>query len=240
MRIAMWSGPRNLSTAMMYSFGARSDCAVWDEPYYAAYLAASGQDHPMRKEILAAGELDPKAVASRCLGDIPGDKPVYYQKHMPHHMLPQFDRTWVRDMVNVFLIRDPARVIASYHAKLENPTLHDTGFLHQAELFDRIAQAQGVAPVVIDSYDILSDPGGMLRKLCARIGLGFQPAMLSWPKGGRQEDGAWAPHWYKSVWQSTGFGSPGTKAPEVSDQGRAVLEQAQPFYERLMEYKIQP
>lgn len=123
MRIAMWSGPRNLSTAMMYSFGNRPDTAIWDEPFYAAYLAATGLDHPLRTEILRAGEPDPAIVTTRCLGPIPHDKPVFYQKHMTHHMLPDFPTGWLNDVTNIFLIRRPDRVIASYHAKRENPSI---------------------------------------------------------------------------------------------------------------------
>ncbi|MBL4805842.1 MAG: HAD family hydrolase, partial [Rhodobacteraceae bacterium] len=188
MHIAMWSGPRNLSTAMMYSFGARDDCAVWDEPFYAAYLAKTGQDHPMQTEILAAGEHDPALVAKRCVGAIPSGKTVFYQKHMTHHMVPAFDRDWMFGLTNIFLIRHPAKVVASYHAKRENPSLDDLGFRQQAEIFDAITAATGIAPAVIDSDDLLANPAKMLTKLCDSIGLKFQPAMLNWPKGGHSND----------------------------------------------------
>ena len=148
MRIAMWSGPRNLSTALMYSFAARGDCAVWDEPFYAAYLKATGLDHPMADAVIAAGESDPMRVGAACAGDIPGGKPLFYQKHMTLHMIPSFDRGFMRQLTNVFLIRHPARVIASYSKKRESPTLDDVGFVQQAQLFDEVAAWLGRARLI--------------------------------------------------------------------------------------------
>ncbi|HEV8036654.1 MAG TPA: HAD family hydrolase, partial [Yoonia sp.] len=127
MRIAMWSGPRNLSTAMMYAFGNRADFAVWDEPFYAPYLKATGANHPMRDEIIAAHETDPTIVAQRCLDTIPGDKPHFYMKHMPHHMIAGFPLDWAQNCINIHLIRHPARVIASYGAKRDEMSLEDIG-----------------------------------------------------------------------------------------------------------------
>lgn len=238
MRIAMWSGPRNLSTAMMYAFGARNDCAVWDEPYYAAYLAATGLDHPMKEEILEQWEQDPGRVARRCLGPIPDGESVFYQKQMTHHMIPAFDRSWMKEMTNIFLIRDPARVIASYLIKRENPTLEDIGFKQQAELFEQVTEQTGTVPVVIDSVDILADPGGMLNNLCDRIGLDYQASMLSWPKGGHKDDGPWAPHWYQSAWASTGFGKAAENVTQTPDDSVALLELAQPFYDMMAKHKL--
>jgi hypothetical protein len=239
MRIAMWSGPRNLSTAMMYSFGARADCAVWDEPFYAAYLAHSDATHPMQAEILAAGIADPVEVARRCsTGPIPEGKRVFYQKHMAHHMLPAFPRDWMKSLTHVFLIRHPARVIASYHVKAENPSLRDIGAVELTELFDAVKDLAGRTPVVIDSADIRQDPEAMLHALCAAIGLPFDPAMLSWPKGGHKDDGVWAPHWYNAVWQSTGFAGAEGPLPEVSAHLRPVLGAALPYYEKLAACKL--
>ena len=238
-RIAMWSGPRNLSTAMMYSFGARNDCAVWDEPYYAAYLQETGLNHPMQAEILAKWLPDPVKISKRLTGDIPHEKSVFYQKHMTQHMLPPFARTWMKDVTNVFLIRHPARVIASYHAKRESPTLADIGFQEQAELFDQVAQHLGHAPIVIDSADIRANPEAMLRALCTAIDLPFDPAMLSWPKGGHPNDGPWAPHWYPAVWNSTGFSGAEAALPDVENALQDILAQALPYYEQLEAVKIQ-
>ncbi len=241
MRIAMWSGPRNLSTAMMYSFGARADCAVWDEPFYAAYLSHSGAFHPMQAEILAAGIADPAEVAARCAaGAIPDGKPVFYQKHMAHHMLPEFPRDWMKDLTHVFLIRHPARVIASYHVKAENPNLRDIGAVELTDLFKEVSGLTGKTPVVIDSADIRQNPEAMLRGLCAAIGLPFDAAMLTWPKGGHKDDGVWAPHWYNAVWQSEGFAGAEGPLPEVPEHLLQVLEAAMPHYERLAEDRLAP
>lgn len=232
MQIAMWSGPRNLSTAMMYSFGARGDCAVVDEPFYAAYLEETGLDHPMRDAILRAQSTNSREVIEAITGAIPRDMPHYYQKHMTHHMVPGVSRDWMRGMVNVFLIRHPARVIASYAAKREDPTLDDIGFVQQAELFDEVNRWQG-SPVVIDSTDIRKDPDRMLRRLCKAIGLPFTPKMLSWPSGGHPEDGAWAPHWYGSVWKSTGFAAAEGPLPHVPEHLKDVYDTALKHYNRL-------
>jgi len=237
MRIAMWSGPRNLSTAMMYAFGARPDFAVVDEPFYAAYLARTGLDHPMREQILAAQPTDPEQVIPAMLGPVPGGKPHFYHKHMTQHMLPGIHRDWLAQVVNVFLIRHPARVVASFSAKYDNPTLADIGFLQQAELFDQVAAA-GAIPVVIDSADIRRDPESMLRKLCAAVGLAFDPAMLSWPAGGHASDGVWAPHWYGAVHASTGFAPAEGPLPDLPSERAALAEQALPAYEKLAAVKL--
>lgn len=232
MRIAMWSGPRNLSTAMMYSFGARGDCAVVDEPFYACYLDKTGLDHPMRDAILRAQSTEPGEVTEKITGPVPGGLSHYYQKHMTQHMVPGVPRAWMRRMTNVFLIRHPARVIASYAAKRENPTLEDIGFAQQAELFDEVNSWQG-SPVVIDSTDIRKDPETMLKRLCKVIGLPFTPKMLSWPRGGHPEDGAWAPHWYGSVWKSTGFAAAEGPLPQVPEHLQGVHDAAMKHYKRL-------
>jgi len=238
MIIAAWSGPRNLSTAMMYAFGARADCQVWDEPLYAAYLSATGFEHPMRAEIIAAGEVDPQKVINRCTIFPSHSAPVFYQKHMAQHMIGGFDRDWTRQCTNIFLIRDPARVIASYAAKRENPTLDDIGFCQQTELFDRVCQQTGSAPPVLDSVDIRADPERSLRKLCAMIGLEFDRHMLNWPLGGHASDGVWARHWYGAVRQSTGFADPEGPLPEVAENLKSVWSAAMPFYQRLRQHKI--
>ncbi len=232
-RIAMWSGPRNLSTAMMYSFAARGDCAVWDEPFYAAYLALTGLQHPMTPEILAAGEPDPARVAVACLADLPGEAALYYQKHMTHHMVAGVPRDWMAGCTNVFLIRHPARVIASYAQKREAPTLADLGFTQQEELFLAEADRLGRAPIVIDSADIRAAPEAALTRLCHAIGIPFTPAMLHWPAGPKPHDGAWAPHWYNAVHRSTGFDAAEGPLPELADDYRVLANQALPIYDRL-------
>jgi len=234
----MWSGPRNLSTALMYAFAARGDCAVWDEPFYAAYLAATGIDHPMAAAVIAAGDTDPARVAAACLGPVPGGKPMFYQKHMTLHMIAGFDRGFLGRLTNVFLIRHPARVVASYARKREGPTLADLGFLQQAELFNQVAGALGHPPLVIDSADIRADPRGSLTRLCAGLGIGFSDAMLHWPKGPKPFDGVWAAHWYGAVHESTGFDSPEPELPPLSEGYQALVAQAMPAYQRLAAYRL--
>ncbi len=231
MRIAMWSGPRNLSTALMYSFAARADFAVWDEPFYAAYLKKSGSRHPMLRDIIAAHEANPEKVAERCSGTIPGDKPHFYMKHMPLHMLPGFPLDWARDCVNVHLIRHPARVIASYAAKREKPTLEDIGFRQQVELFQQFPGP------VIDSFDIRKDPERILRGLCADINLPWDPAMLCWAEGPKPYDGVWAAHWYGAVHRSRGFAAPEADLPQLEPDMQDLLRVAMPFYEAMRELK---
>lgn len=237
MKLAMWSGPRNLSTAMMYAFGNRADCAVVDEPFYAAYLAMTGLDHPMRAEILASQNLDPKKVASGLVSANPKGKPHFYQKHMTQHMIDGVPREWMREVANAFLLRHPARVIASYAAKRENPLLTDIGFPQQLELM-QLVSSWGQTPVVIDSHDIRENPCEMLEKLCDAVGLRFDDAMLSWPKGGHKDDGAWASHWYGAVWSSTGFSGAEGPLPEVPDSLQPVLQAALPLYEEMKAHKL--
>lgn len=238
MKIAMWSGPRNLSTAMMYAFAARGDTAVWDEPFYAAYLAATGIDHPMADAVIAAGLRDGAQVAAACTGDIPDGRAIFYQKHMTLHMIPEFDRGFMRDLTNVFLIRHPARVVASYAKKRESPTLADIGFVQQAELFDQVAQDLGHAPLVIDSADVRANPGAALARLCAGLGIPYVPAMLHWPAGPKPYDGVWAPHWYNAVHASTGFEDPEGPLPDLPPTFAALAEAALPHYERLAAHRL--
>ncbi|MDT8857629.1 HAD family hydrolase [Paracoccaceae bacterium Fryx2] len=234
----MWSGPRNLSTAMMYAFAARGDCAVWDEPFYAAYLEATGIAHPMRDEIIAAHEPDPDVIAATCKGPVPQGQGLFYQKHMTLHMIPEFDRRWMRSCVNVFLIRHPARVVASYAKKREGAALADIGFVQQAELFDEVGGWAGAAPVVIDSDDIRADPEGMLRKLCAALGITFTRKMLRWPAGGNEADGVWAPHWYGAVHRSTGFEGAEGPLPALGGAYADLAAGALPYYERLAGFRL--
>jgi hypothetical protein len=237
-RIAMWSGPRNLSTAMMYAFSARGDCVVWDEPFYAAYLDATGINHPMRDEIIATHEPDPDRIAATCKGPIPQQQSLFYQKHMTLHMIPAFDRRWMRACQNVFLIRHPARVVASYAKKREGATLHDIGFVQQAELFDEVSGWALSPPTVIDSDDIRADPEAMLRKLCAAIDIPFSRKMLSWPAGGNDADGVWAPHWYAAVHRSTGFEGAEGPLPDLGGTYAALAAQALPYYEKLAGFRL--
>jgi hypothetical protein len=238
MKIAMWSGPRNLSTAMMYAFAARGDCAVVDEPFYGAYLAATGLEHPMRDAVIASQSRDPVAVAQACTGPIPQEQSLFYQKHMTLHMIPEFPRGFMRQLSNVFLIRHPARVVASYAKKREGPTLADIGFQQQAELFDEVADWLGHAPLVIDSADIRNDPDKALSGLCAALGIPYTDRMLRWDLGPKPYDGVWAPHWYNAVHRSTGFEDPEAALPELPAAYQALADQALPYYDRLAAYRL--
>jgi hypothetical protein len=236
----MWSGPRNLSTAMMRSFENRADCAVWDEPFYVPFLLATGIDHPMREIVLTSGVRDPKEVIEQCLGPAPGDARVFYQKHMTHHMLPAFERDWIKDVTNVFLIRAPEFVVASYAKKRESATLSDIGFVEQKELFDQISDQLGAAPVVVDATDIQTSPKPILTALCSAIGLPFDDAMLNWPAGRRDSDGAWGAHWYNAVIESTGFAPPHKDWPDLPDDARRLADSARPYYEALQPFALSP
>jgi hypothetical protein len=231
-RIAMWSGPRNLSTAMMRSFENRADCSVVDEPLYAAYLAATGLDHPGRDDVIASQPTDPSVVVADLIGG-PVPTPVQYQKHMTHHLLPAFPRQPLSSLRHAFLVRDPERVLTSYAKVRQEPTLADLGLPQQLELFETFG-----GPVV-DAADVLRDPRGTLTLLCDALGIGFDEAMLSWPAGPRDTDGVWAPHWYAGVEASTGFApySPGSGDP-LPDRLAPLLERCRPYYDALAPYRL--
>ncbi len=241
-RIAMWSGPRNISTAMMRAFENRPDTAVVDEPFYAAYLAATGIDHPMRAEALAAQPQDWRVVAAALLGPVPRGRAIFYQKHMTHHMVEGFGRDWIAQCRNAFLIRAPDDVLASYAQKRGEVTLADIGAVVQGELFDRERDRLGRAPPVIEADDVLADPRGMMRALCAALEIPFSEAMLAWPSGRRATDGVWAPVWYGSVERSTGFAKPRAdkRRPPLSAALQRLADQARPHYERLARFKLEP
>jgi hypothetical protein len=238
LRIAMWSGPRNISTAMMRAWENRGDCAVSDEPLYAAYLAATGLDHPAREAVIAAGECDPARVVAALLGPVPGARPLWYQKHMSHHLLPGMARDWIHALANVLLIRDPREVVASYVKSRATVTPEDIGLPQQARLFDELAERGGVAPPVIDAGDFLRAPEAHLRALCARLGIAFTERMLQWPAGPRESDGIWAPHWYAAVWSSTGFEPWRAREVKLDGDAARVADACRPAYERLRAHSM--
>lgn len=236
--IAMWSGPRNLSTAMMRSFGRRADCTAVDEPFYAAYLKATGLNHPMRDEILSDGETDPLVVAEQCL-NFPPEGKIAYQKHMTHHMIEAFPTDWIAQVTNVFLLRDPARVLASYANKTDQVTAEDIGFHKQYELMQKVQELNGQTPIVIDSNDIRANPKEALTALCAAIGIPFSDKMLNWKKGQHEEDGVWGRHWYDAIWNSTGFAGADTRPmPELDGKLAQIEAEVRPLYEAMSKYKI--
>ena len=237
-RIAMWSGPRNLSTAMMRSFGNRADTFVSDEPYYGAFLKASGAPHPMRDEIVAAMDCDWRSIATTLAGACPDGSPIWYQKHMWHHMIGPVGFEDFAGFSHAFLIRDPAAMIASYLRKREAAAFEDFGLDRQADFFAREADRLGHAPPVVDAADVLADPRSVLSALCARLGIAFDPAMLHWPLGRRPTDGIWASHWYRAVEASTGFAPPETEPAALPDEARRLAHRCRPFYERLAAHRI--
>ena len=237
-RVAMWSGPRNISTAMMRSFSARSDSFVVDEPLYAAYLKLTGLNHPMRDEVLASQSTAWQTVVASLLGAIPDGKTLYYQKHMTHHMLPQIGREWMAQCRNAFLIRNPAAVLASYVVKRSDVTLDDIGIVQQRELFQQEADRLGKAPPVIDCEDVLANPATTLRKLCAQLNIDYTDAMLHWPAGRRSTDGVWAPAWYNAVEQSTGFAPPRSESTSpLPDDLQRIADAARPHYESMAKFR---
>lgn len=237
-RIAMWSGPRNISTAMMRSFGGRSDCAVSDEPFYGAFLKTSGQRQPMADDVIASMDCDWQSVAAAMRGPVPDGKPLWYQKHMPHHMVDYVSIADFSDHRHAFLIRDPERVVASYAAKRVEVTAEDLGYARQLEYADRAAQMTGQAPIVLESADILRDPEAHLRALCAALDIPWDAGMLAWEPGTRESDGVWASHWYGRVIETTGFGRAEGVAPELGDKEKGIAEQCRDAYLKLSELRI--
>ncbi len=237
-RIAMWSGPRNISTAMMRAWENRPDCEVADEPLYGAFLAKTGIDHPGRDDILGDMETDWRKVVDMLTTQSPGQAPLFYQKHMTHHLLPDMDLSWVLALENVFLIRNPSDVIQSYVKKRQDVTLSDLGLEVQVTLFERIQNETGKTPPVIDGRRILEDPEGVLSALCDTLDIPFTKAMLNWPSGPRDSDGIWARWWYDAVEKSTGFGPPPAEKPPLEGTLADLAERCLPYYETLLAHHI--
>ncbi len=234
----MWSGPRNISTAMLRAWGNREDTFVCDEPLYANYLLENGLDHPGRDEILARHDSDLERVVHWLTEDASFDRPIFYQKHMAHHLPPATDRSWVARLTNVFLIRDPADMLTSLIHILPQPGLPDTGLPQQRELFDLERRRLGRAPAVVDSADVLRDPRAGLESLCRAVGAEFDEAMLHWPPGRRETDGAWAPHWYGAVEKSTGFAPVRPRNEPVPEFLADVLDECREHYEHLAAHRL--
>ncbi len=234
----MWSGPRNISTAIMRAWENRADTVVIDEPFYAFYLAKTGADHPGADEVIAQCETEWRKVVAQITGPIPGSAGIFYQKQMTHHLLPEVSRDWLAQMTNCFLIRDPAQVIVSYIKKNRDPELPDLGFMQQAEIFDFVHRQTGSVPPVIDAGEVLRDPVRILRLLCNAIGVEFSEVMLSWPPGRRETDGVWAKYWYAEVERSTSFQPYRERKTEVPKHLREVHNRCLEIYERLYEVRL--
>ncbi|CAN5136955.1 branched chain amino acid aminotransferase [soil metagenome] len=235
MRICLWSGPRNVSTALMYSFAQRADCEVADEPLYAHYLRISGADHPGREEVLEVMDDNGDRVM-RGLVDGPASAPVLFMKHMAHHLV-DLDLSFLQRTANILLIRDPQDMLPSLTRQLPQAQLADTGLARQHRLLDELRKI-GQQPPVIDAARLVGDPKTMLAALCARLNLGFDAAMLHWPPGPRSYDGPWARHWYDNVHRSTGFAAPSSTRDPFPEHLRPLLETCRPHYDYLRDYAL--
>jgi hypothetical protein len=238
LRIAMWSGPRNISTAMMRAWENRTDTVVWDEPFYAHYLVETGLDHPGRDQIIAAGDADWRSVVNRLTGSVPGGKAIFYQKHMTHHLLPHIGREWLDQVANCFLIRDPREVVLSYSKTRSSITPEDVGFPQQVEIFEHVRARTRRIPLVIDAADFLKDPRGMLGLICKHLEVPFDSRMLSWPPGPRSSDGIWGQYWYASVWASTGFSPYRPRTVGLPVHLERLVEICTPLYRQLFEHRL--
>lgn len=236
-RIAMWSGPRNLSTTMMRSFGSRADTSCWDEPFYAPWLINTGIQHPLREEIIAKYPSDPQEISLQLSSGKVATK-IHYHKHITHHMLEHFPMDFLPACRSAFLIRDPARVIASYANKTEAVSLETIGLTQQEQIFDTVCEITNEIPPVIDTADLLRNPKKCLITLCNALEIEWDPAMLSWQAGPKEEDGIWGSHWYDKVWQSTGFGTLNENETTLSSELQEIYADALPIFERLASHKL--
>ncbi len=237
-RIAMWSGPRNISTAMMRSWGNRPDTFVCDEPLYAHYLRHTGLAHPGAAEVIQHQENDWRRVVAWLTEAVPEGKPIFYQKHMAHHLLPHIDRGWLDRLTHCFLIREPREMLTSLLPFIPQPSLADTGLPQQVEIFESVRDRTGATPPVVDARDVLDNPRGVLTRLCAALDVPFTEAMLSWPPGRRDTDGIWAKHWYAAVKKSTGFQPYVPKPAPVPELLAGLYEQCVVLYQRLYEHRL--
>lgn len=235
-RICLWSGPRNVSTALMYSFRERSDTTVVDEPLYAHYLAATRVEHPVVQDVIASQDTDGAHVIETVVFG-PSPTPVRFFKHMAHHLV-DLDLSLVDRADNVLLTRDPMEMLPSLVKQVPNPTLEGTSLPMQVRLLERMEKA-GRPPLVLDSRLLLADPPGVLAALCDRLGLDFDPAMLSWPAGPKPEDGVWAKHWYHRVHLSTGFEPYERSSQPMPGHLIPLLAECRPLYNRLREHALE-
>jgi hypothetical protein len=235
LKLNVWSGPRNVSTALMYSFRQRSDTLVVDEPLYGHYLAATGADHPGAEEVLASMDHDGERVVREVILG-PCERPVSFFKNMAHH-LAGLDRGFLGEVRNVLLARDPREMLPSLARQIPSPTLRDTGLAEQVEILGVMLE-RDKRPVVIDARELLLDPPGILRRVCEGFGIPFERAMLSWPAGPKPEDGVWAKHWYDGVHASTGFEPYRPKTGPFPERLKPLLDECLPLYERLRQHAI--
>jgi hypothetical protein len=238
-RIAMWSGPRNISTAMMRAFENREDTVVVDEPLYAAYLLRTGIEHPGREEVIASQPTDLDVAIAGLSAPLPEGRSVHYAKHMAHHVTRGMDLAWTLGFRNIQLIRDPAEVVASYLRARESCEPDDIGLPQQGRLMELWGE-HGLDVPVIDAGEFLRAPAPHLRWLCGWAGIPFSERMLSWPAGPRESDGVWAPHWYAAVERSTGFEPWRPREIDLSEHDAAVAEACRPIYDALYARRVRP
>ena len=223
---------------MMRAWGNRADTAVIDEPFYGYYLERTGKEHPGTEEVIAHGEIDWRKIVNQLTDAVPSGKPIFFQKQMVHHLLPEIDRGWMVDLTNCFLIRDPREVILSYIKKNPEPTLEDLGFVQQLKIFDFVRGQTNSVPTIVDAKDVLQNPERTLRLLCDTIGVSFDAAMLSWPPGLRDTDGIWAKYWYDEVARSTSFQPYTPREGDLPDRLREIYEQCRECYEQLHQHRL--
>jgi len=236
--IAMWSGPRNISTAMMYAFDNREDCHATDEPLYANFLQSTGTPHPGAQEVMENHEADIGVVIPYLTGPIPHGMPIWYQKHMCHHVMDGANISWTDGLANCFLIRNPREVLLSLSKITDSIDLRATGLPQQIRIIDHVSMVSGLTPPIVDSADILENPGAVLTKLCESVGVPFSEQMLSWDPGPRKCDGIWAKYWYDSVRLTSGFVPPRPREGELGIHLSEVLEDAMPIYQELWEMRL--
>lgn len=236
--LAMWSGPRNISTAMMRAWENRPDTWVVDEPLYAHYLHHTDYDHPVKEAIIAADETDWRTRFDQLIAPIPHDKAIYYQKHMTHHWLPHMELSWLDNLTNCFLIREPREVITSYLKIRPEPTLENLGFPQQMRLFNYVRKTTGQTPPILDSRDVLENPRQMLTLLCEAVGVQFDERMLAWPAGKRETDGVWGDYWYSSVWRSMGWAEYRPKTDPVPPRFQPLLTECNKIYQQLYQFRL--
>ena len=234
----MWSGPRNISTAMMRSWESRADTFVIDEPYYAYYLTQTDLNHPGREDVIRDGELDSEKISYGLVNDTEEDRSIYYQKHITHHLLDSIDREWMKSVTNCFLIRDPKDMIISYSKVHPDLNMHLLGLEEQKEIFEYVSNMTGEVPPIIDSKDVLMNPRDILSKFCEAVGVIFSEEMLSWPRGARDTDCNWGKYWYKNVMNSTGFNEYRPKTEDVPSKYQDLYEECLSLYNNLHDLRI--
>ena len=234
----MWSGPRNISTALMRSFENRPDTFVSDEPFYAHFLNETGEDHPYRKEIILQGETSWSAVAKNITGDIPNNKQIWYQKHMAQHNMQGKEMNWIWKLKNILLIRHPEEVILSYIKKNDIQNISQLGYRQLNDLFTILKKGCSDTPHIIDASDVLKDPEGMLKQLCGKLNITFYKEMLSWPAGRRDSDGIWGKHWYGSVEKSTGFKKYTKSNNPLPSDLVSLFKDSMEYYQQLYQHRM--